>query len=223
MGKKKKDPLVEALQAGQEYVIYVPEDGDLASMRAVLKHGQALTLSPVRQASEIQLNDIVFLRWHQSYILHIVGEIQGEQFLIVNSLGKVNGWVGLDAILGRVSKVVAPPPIPDQEQMFAMLEAAYLALAERWQPDERQRQRLLSVVDDLRWYAGRLGAERWAAWPRANKNSLRWHVWRLTRQAQEAAHSALESQPGGFDYFIDHGKEHVGCAAEIYALFEYAD
>ena len=217
MGKKKRNPLVETLLAGEEYEIQVPEDGDLASMRAVLKHGQMLTLSPVKQAGEIQPDDIVFVRWHQGHILHLVSEIQGEQFLIVNSVGKVNGWVGLDAILGRVTRIVDPPPLPNQEQMFEMLEAAYLALAEHMQPDERQRQRLLSVADDLRWYAGRLGAERWAAWPRANKTSLRWHVWHLTRQAQEA----LELQPESFDYFIDHGKEHVGCAAEIYALFEY--
>ena len=220
MGSKKKNPLVEALLAGEEYEIYTPEDGDLASMRAVLKHGQKLTLSPVRQASEIQLNDIVFLRWRQGHILHLVGEIQGDQFLIVNSLGKVNGWVGLDAILGRITRIVDPPPLPDQEQMFEMLEVAYLALAEGLQPADRQRQRLLSVADDLRWYARRLGAERWTAWPRANKASLRWHVWHLTCQAQEAAR-ALEKQPESFDYFIDHGKEHVGCAAEIYALFEY--
>jgi len=88
---KHKDPIFEALKAGHSFTWTMPEGGDLASMRAAIRHGQTLPMSPIRELSEIQVGGIVLVKWHEGYIYHLVGEIQGDQFLITNSVGKTNG------------------------------------------------------------------------------------------------------------------------------------
>ena len=72
-------------------------------MRKAIKHGQTLTMSPVVDSSEIQAGDIVLVKWHKGHLFHMVGEIQADRFLIINSLGKVNGWVSGADILGRIT------------------------------------------------------------------------------------------------------------------------
>ncbi|MDX9952802.1 MAG: hypothetical protein RBT75_01845 [Anaerolineae bacterium] len=218
MSKHKKDPLLEALKEGQSYTWTVPDGGNLASMRAALKHGQTLTMSPITDPSEIQVGDMVLVKWHQSDIFHIVGNIQDGQFLIVNSLGKINGWVAAPDILGRVTKIVEPEPRPTVETMLEQLETAYriLITSENTLPDEAQR--LLTIIDDLRWYAARIGSERWYTMPRSNKWSFEQNLWRLIKQAREDA----APDPKRLYTLIDAGKQAVGLASEIVMLFETA-
>lgn len=45
------------------------------------------------------------------------------------------------------------------------------------------------------------------------------NVEHITQQAAED--SQAPALPNNVNYYIDHGKEHVGQAAEIFALFEY--
>jgi hypothetical protein len=54
---------------------------------------------------------------------HLVQEIQGDQFLIANSLGKINGWISGSDILGRVTQIVDPEPRPSIPAMLTLLEA----------------------------------------------------------------------------------------------------
>ncbi|MBN1921780.1 MAG: hypothetical protein JW892_11075 [Anaerolineae bacterium] len=218
MSKHKKDPLLEALKEGQSYTWTIPDGGNLASMRAALKHGQTLTMSPIADPNEIRVGDLVLVKWHQSDIFHVVGDIQEEQFLIVNSLGKINGWVTAQDILGRVTKIVEPEPRPTVEMMLEQLEAAYRAFiaSENALPDEAQR--LLTIIDDLRWYAARIGNERLYTMPRSNKWSFEQNLWRLTRQARENASPV----PRRLYTLIDAGKQAVGLASEIVMLFETA-
>ena len=219
MSKRKKDPLLEALKEGKSYTWTVPDGGNLASMRKAIKHGQTLTMSPVGDPSEIQVGDLVLVKWHQGDIFHLVGEIQGEQYLIVNSLGKVNGWVSAKEILGRITKIVEPEPRPSISIMFDQLEEAYRNLIQLDQPAEDEKQRLLAIIDDLRWYASRIGEERLYEMPRSNKWSFEQNLWHLTKQTKQ-----LEAPvPSRVLYFIDRGKEYVGLASEIFALFEYDD
>lgn len=218
MSKRKKDPLLEALKEGKSYTWTVPDGGNLASMRKAIKHGQTLTMSPIVNFSEIQVGDLVLVKWHQGDIFHIVGEILGEQYLIVNSLGKVNGWVSAKEILGRITKIIDPEPRPSVPDMFEQLESAYHHLIQQDRPAEDDIQRLHAIIDDLRWYAGRIGNERLYEMPRANKWSFEQNLWRLTKQTNEAAASV----PTRVLYFIDCGKECVGRASEIFALFEYS-
>jgi hypothetical protein len=217
---KRKNHLLEALQAGRSYTWTEPDGGDLASMRAAVKHGQTLTMSPIVDPHEIQVGDIVFVKWHEGHLIHLVQEIQGGQFLIANSVGKVNGWVQGSDILGRVTQIVEPEPISSVPVMLEQLTAAYAALVDRTRSTEDENNRLLSSVDDLRWYADRLGSERWSKLPRLNKWSFDQHVWHLTKEAQ---HAAASDSPRPLGFYINHGKEHVGLVAEIFALFEYTE
>ncbi len=219
MSKRKQDPLLEALREGKSYTWTVPDGGNLASMRKAIKHGQTLTMSPIGDPSEIQVGDFVLVKWHQSDIFHIVGEIQGEQYLIVNSLEKVNGWVSAKEILGRITKIIEPQPRPSISTMFEQLEAAYHSLIQLDQPSEDEIQRLHAIIDDLRWYADRIGDERVYEMPRSNKWSFEQNLWRLTKQAKQV----VSPVPSRVIYFIDRGKECVGLASEIFALFEYGD
>lgn len=214
---KRKDPLLEALKEGRSYTWTVPDGGDLASMRAAIKHGQTLTMSPIADPREIQVGDLVLVKWHQGDIFHLVGEIQGDQFLIANSVGKVNGWVSGSDILGRITHIVDPEPRPSVPVMLGQLEAAYRQLIDHERPAEDEARRLLSVIDDMRWYADRIGVERWDKMPRSNKWSFEQNLWHHTKRARNATASA---SPGSIRYFIDRGKECVGLAAEILALFE---
>ena len=212
-----RDPLLQALRSGQSYTFTISEGGDLASMRAAFKHGQTVTITPVTDPRQVQPGDIVFLRWRGSHITHIVQEVQGDQFLIVNSLGKINGWAPGSDLLGRVSQIIDPEPRPEVPELLDQLAAAYTGLIELCHPAGPDAERLLAVVDDLRWYAARLGAERWDRMPRSNKWSFAQNLWYFTRQAQGAAPDGVEP----LEYFIDRGKTCVGLAAEALALFEY--
>jgi hypothetical protein len=215
MSKRRKDPLLEALKEGRSYTWTVPEGGNLASMRKAIKHGQTLTMSPVKDPKDIQVGDLVLVKWHQSDIFHIVGEIREGQFLIVNSLGKINGWVDGKEILGKITKIIEPEPRLEVPLLLDQLEAAYLDLIGQWQIDISDGQRLLSMVDDLRWYSGRIGAERWDVMPRDNIWSFHQNLWRLTRQTTES----LEEEDKTIE-LIDLGKRCIGLATEIIRLFE---
>ncbi len=216
MTVKHKDPMIEALEEGRSFTWTMPDGGDLASMRAAVKHGQTLTMSPVTDLREIQVGDIVCVRWHNGYMRHLVQEIQGDQFLIANSVGKINGWVSADDILGRVTHIVDPEPRPSVPDILAQLEDAYRQVIERAQSRSDEAGRLLSVVDDLRWYAGRISVDRWDALPRQNKWSFVQNLWLLTKETKAAVASAVT--PPVCD-FIDQGKVYVGLAAEIITLF----
>ncbi len=216
MAKHHQDPLLEALKQGQSHTWTVPEGGYLASMRKAIKHGQTLTMSPIHDPDEIQVGDMVLVKWHQSDIFHIVGEIADGQYLIVNSLGKVNGWVGPQEILGRITQVIEPEPRPDVPELLEQLALAYQDLVQGVEAGGNDANRLHGIVDDLRWYAERIGAERWDVMPRSNQWSFHQNLWRLTRQA----HQAREMQPNPLHSVIDQGKICVGLAGEIVASFE---
>ena len=214
-----KDPLLEALKEGKSYTWTAPDGGDFASMRKAIKHGQTLTMSPVVNSSEVQVGDIVLAKWHKGHLFHLVGEIQDDQFLIVNSLGKVNGWVSGKDILGRVTNIIEPEPRPSVPIMLEQLSEAYRTLIQLEQPTDDEGQRLFTIVDDLRWYADRIGTERWDKMPRSNKWSFEQNLWRLTKQARKT----VAPVSNRICFFIDSGKMCVGLVAEIYALFEYGE
>jgi hypothetical protein len=216
---KHKDPLLEALREGKSYTWTVPDGGNLASMRAAIKHGQTLTMSPIGDPGEIRVGDLLLVKWHQGDIFHIVGEIQGNQYLIVNSLGKVNGWVSAKDLLGRITNIIEPEPRPSVPAMLEQLDEAYHNLISLEHATDDDVKRFSAIVEDLRWYADRLGMERWDSMPRSNKWSFQQNLWRLTRQAK----NAISPVPDRIHYYIDCGKQCVGLASEIIALFDYAD
>ncbi len=72
-------------------------------MRGRIESGQLVTLVAVAP-SDLKIDDIALVKWKGNYLLHLIKDIQDDQFLIGNNLGKVNGWIPQrDA----VAKVVA--------------------------------------------------------------------------------------------------------------------
>lgn len=93
-------------ELAEGHAVKIVIEGDGASMRGVVRHGCVLTLTPVKDFREVQAGEIVLTRWRGgNHLLHLVREIKGDQFLIVNSLGKINGWVPGNDILGRVTEI----------------------------------------------------------------------------------------------------------------------
>ncbi len=216
MGKQKRsDPLLVALAENRSYTWTQADGGDLASMRGVIKHGQTLTMSPVAHVQEIKVGDIVLVKWHNGYINHLVGEIEGDRFLIVNALGKVNGWVEGGDIVGRVTQIVEPLPRPTVPEMLAQLAAVYDQVGAGQSGTEADRKRFAAIVADLHWYAERLGDEQLDKQPRSNIWSFAQNLWKLTKQANKAAE---DSGGEATNSLIDEGKQVVGLAAEITIL-----
>ena len=69
----------------------------------------------------------------------------------------------------------------------------------------------------MRWYAERIGAERWERLPKSNKWSFEQHLWHILKQVRNAADAA---SPEPIVHFINHGKQHVGQVAEVLELLE---
>ena len=213
---KRKEPLLQALENGESYTWTIPDGGNLASMREAVKHGQTITMSPIEDPTEIQVGDIVYVKWHQGYLFHLVGQIENDQYLIINSLGTENGWVKAEAIIGRVTQVIEPEPRPSVAKMFERLKNAYDKLQQIEAGDE-DIERLKTIIDDLNWYAERIGSERWYKMPQENIWSFEQNLWRLTKEAEKA----MAPVTNHIHYYIDRGKACVGLASEIYARFEY--
>jgi hypothetical protein len=53
-------------------------------------------------ASDVCVDDVVLVEWRGNFLLHLVNEVQGDQLLIGNNLGRVNGWVPASAVVGKV-------------------------------------------------------------------------------------------------------------------------
>jgi hypothetical protein len=102
--------------------------------------------------------------------------------------------------------------------MLDELMSTYQAMITTEQASDSEAQRMFAIVDDLRWYAKRIGKERLDTMPRSNKWSFQQNLWRLTKQAKKATAPVSNRVL----YFIDCGKECVGLASEIFALFEYS-
>jgi hypothetical protein len=91
---------IAALESGETAKVR-PHGG---SMRGRIESGQLVTIAPV-SPDDVNVDDVVFIRWKGNYILHIVKEIGDEGFLIGNNIGKINGWADCEDVLGVVTAV----------------------------------------------------------------------------------------------------------------------
>ncbi len=73
-------------------------------MSGKIESGQLCTVEPVNCA-ELSKGDIVLCKVRGSEYLHIVKAIDGKRYQIGNNRGRINGWVGPDAIFGRLVSV----------------------------------------------------------------------------------------------------------------------
>src|SRR4051794_12039740 len=91
---------IERLQRG-ETVSFRPHGN---SMTGKIESGQLCTIEPL-DASKLGVGAIVLCRVKGSEYLHLVKAIGGERFLIGNNRGRINGWVSIGAIFGRLVRV----------------------------------------------------------------------------------------------------------------------
>jgi hypothetical protein len=73
-------------------------------MRGKVEPGQLCTVEPVVPAT-LKVGDIVLCKASGKQYLHLVKAIQRRRFQIGNNRGRVNGWVGEDAIFGKCTRV----------------------------------------------------------------------------------------------------------------------
>jgi hypothetical protein len=91
---------IAKLLAG-ETVAFRPRGG---SMSPKIQSGQLCTVAPVDVAT-LRVGDIVLCKVAGAEYLHLVKAIQGERYQIGNNRGRINGWVGKNAIFGRLVRV----------------------------------------------------------------------------------------------------------------------
>lgn len=69
-------------------------------MTGKIESGQLCTVTPM-DAATLEVGDVVLCKVNGREYLHLVKAIQGARFQIGNNRGRVNGWVGANAIYGR--------------------------------------------------------------------------------------------------------------------------
>jgi hypothetical protein len=74
------------------------------SMSPKIESGQRCTVVPVDPGSVI-VGDIVLCKVKGAEYLHLVKAVQDGRFQIGNNRGFINGWVGANAIYGRLVRV----------------------------------------------------------------------------------------------------------------------
>lgn len=87
---------VEELKAGRSVTVALRGN----SMTPLVESGQKVTLDP-SVWEELNIDDIVLCKVKGRIYLHKIVSIRGDQFLIGNNHGGINGWVGSHAIYGK--------------------------------------------------------------------------------------------------------------------------
>ena len=74
------------------------------SMAGKIESGQLCTVEPAN-IEGLEVGDIVLCKVNGFQYLHMVKAIQGERFQIGNNRGRINGWIGRNAIYGKCVRV----------------------------------------------------------------------------------------------------------------------
>jgi phage repressor protein C with HTH and peptisase S24 domain len=83
-----------------ETVLFRPRGN---SMSGKIESGQLCTVAPIDKNPEA--GDIVLCKVNGSEYLHLIKSVKGDRFQIGNNKGRINGWVGLNSIFGKLMKV----------------------------------------------------------------------------------------------------------------------
>ena len=78
------------------------------SMLPLLKSRQPVICEPVTDETELKKKDIVLCKVKRYYYLHLIHGIKnnGEQFLIGNNHGHMNGWISRNQVYGKVVEIL---------------------------------------------------------------------------------------------------------------------
>jgi len=74
------------------------------SMSGKIASGDLCTVAPVKP-QELEVGDIVLCKVAGTQYLHLIKARQGDRFQIGNNHGRINGWIGPNAIFGRCIRV----------------------------------------------------------------------------------------------------------------------
>lgn len=88
--------LIEKLESG-EVVSFRPRG---QSMKGKVESGQLVTVAPLD--SSPAKGDVVLCAVRGKHYLHLVKAVRGNRYQIGNNKGRVNGWIGSDAVYGRM-------------------------------------------------------------------------------------------------------------------------
>lgn len=75
------------------------------SMKERIESGQLCTIVPVSDAESLEKGDIVLCKVNGNEYLHLIKAIQGPRFQIGNNQGRINGWIGLNSIFRKCTKI----------------------------------------------------------------------------------------------------------------------
>ena len=93
----------EHLKNGEECIVV----GFGQSMTPILKSGQPVRVISVQENTELNKNDIVFVKVSVHFYLHKISAIKNNKsYQISNNHGHVNGWVSRAQIYGKVVEIL---------------------------------------------------------------------------------------------------------------------
>lgn len=73
------------------------------SMRGRINSGDLCTVEPVN--APVEPGDVVLCKVNGNQYLHLVKAVQGQRILIGNNVGGTNGWIGPNAVYGKLVAV----------------------------------------------------------------------------------------------------------------------
>jgi len=73
------------------------------SMKGRIESGELCTVAPLTEIPEA--GDVVLCKVLGKEYLHLIKSAKGDRFQIGNNTGRINGWVGLNSIFGKLIKV----------------------------------------------------------------------------------------------------------------------
>ena len=75
------------------------------SMSGKINSGQLCTVAPLLSDPHLEKGDIVLCKVNGNEYLHLIKAIHGSRYQIGNNRGRINGWVGINSIFGKLIKV----------------------------------------------------------------------------------------------------------------------
>lgn len=92
---------IEKLKEG-ETVSFRPRGN---SMQGKIESGQLCTVEPITEDTVIKKGDVVLCKVKKSQYLHLVKAVSGKRYQIGNNKGRINGWITMHSIYGKLIKV----------------------------------------------------------------------------------------------------------------------
>lgn len=74
-------------------------------MSGKIESGELCTVEPIKELEQLKVGDIVLCKVNGNQYIHLIKAIQGERFQIGNNRGRINGWIGSNAIYGKCIRV----------------------------------------------------------------------------------------------------------------------